>query len=260
MAQFNWTCPHCDRPQTVTDPNHENGYAHLFMKTSALGDLGIKYSGIVCSNPDCRQPSVVVGLYPDKSGPNGWFVPGAWNSISRLSLIPQNGAKPQPSYIPEPIIEDYKEACAIRDLSPKASATLARRCLQGMIRDFCGISRPRLIDEVKHLRLAVANGDAPRSVSIESVDAIDHVRTVGNIGAHMEADINHIVPVETGEAQLLIDLIEMLFQDWYVDRQTRGARLSAIASLAEDKKALVAAGKNPLGLLANLPLAPPPTE
>jgi hypothetical protein len=34
------------------------------------------------------------------------------------------------------------------------------------------------------------------------VDAIDHVRKIGNIGAHMEADINVIVEVEPKEAQI----------------------------------------------------------
>ena len=31
---------------------------------------------------------------------------------------------------------------------------------------------------------------APQGVTKESVDAIDHVRTIGNIGAHMERDAN----------------------------------------------------------------------
>ena len=55
--------------------------------------------------------------------------------------MPESDAKPQPEFIPEAIRQDYREACRIRDLSPKASATLARRCLQGMIRDFCAITR-----------------------------------------------------------------------------------------------------------------------
>jgi hypothetical protein len=48
---------------------------------------------------------------------------------------------PLPDYIPEQIKDDYYEACSILNLSPKASATLARRCLQGMIRDFWGITK-----------------------------------------------------------------------------------------------------------------------
>ena len=111
-------------------------------------------------------------------------------------LLPPSSAKPQPDCIPQPIRDDYYEACAIRDLSPKASATITRRCLQGMIRDFCGISKHRLIYEISELRERVDQGRAPPGVQPDTVDAIDHVRQIGNIGAHMEADINVIVDAD----------------------------------------------------------------
>ena len=66
-------------------------------------------------------------------------------------------------------------------------------------------------------------------------DAIDAVRKVGNIGAHMEKDINVIIDVEPREAELLIGLIEMLLKDWYVVRQERQVRLEAIKGIAADK-------------------------
>ena len=55
----------------------------------------------------------------------------------------------------------------------------------------------------------------------ESVEAIDHVRTIGNIGAHMEKDIDLIIEVDPGEAQALIELIELLFEEWYVAKYER---------------------------------------
>ena len=159
-------------------------------------------------------------------------------SILRRPLLPEGSARPQPDYIPQQIREDYAEACLIRELSPKASATLSRRCLQGMIRDFTGIKRDKLFKEIQALRDAVDADNAPKGVSSESVDAIDQVRTVGNIGAHMETDVDHIVPVEAEEAELLTDLIEMLFEEWYIERHKREDRLKAIAKLADEKKAL----------------------
>jgi hypothetical protein len=98
-------------------------------------------------------------------------------------LLPPSSAKPQPDCIPKPIRDDYYEACAIRDLSPKASATTIRRCLQGMIRDFCGISKKRLIDEINELRTYIQNGKAPAGVQPDTIVAIDQVRELGNIGA-----------------------------------------------------------------------------
>lgn len=76
-----------------------------------------------------------------------------------------------------------------------------------------------------------------------AVAAIDHVRGIGNIGAHMEKDIDLIVPVEPGEAQALIELVEALFVQWYVARHQQQVMLAGIEAMAKEKKAVLAAGK-----------------
>jgi hypothetical protein len=147
--------------------------------------------------------------------------------LHRWNLIPPSSAKPFPDYIPKAILADYEEACLIRDLSPKASATLARHCLQGIIRDFWEVKPGRLYDEIDAIK---------DKVDPLTWNAIDAVRKVGNIGAHMEKDINLIVDVEPNEAELLINLIETLLKDWYIAREERRARLLAITGIAEDKE------------------------
>lgn len=122
--------------------------------------------------------------------------------------------------------------------SPKASATLIRRCIQGIIRDFCGITDKRLIDEIKRLRQQTDAGHTPAGVQADTVDAIDHVRQIGNIGAHMEADINVIVDVDPNEAQTLIELAELLFDEWYTAREQRTRRLKKLGVIAAEKKGL----------------------
>jgi hypothetical protein len=161
-------------------------------------------------------------------------------NINIWRVIPESNAVIQPEYIPHPIREDYYQACRIRELSPKASATLARRCLQGMIRDFTGIAKGTLDAEIKELRKQVDEGRAPAGVTHESAEAIDQVRSIGNIGAHMEKDINLIIDVDEGEAQALTDLIELLFSEWYVARHERQQRLTKLAAIAEEKKAAIA--------------------
>jgi hypothetical protein len=158
--------------------------------------------------------------------------------VQRWRLLPSSFAKPLPDYIPEALRRDYDEACAIRDLSPKASATLIRRCIQGIIHDFCGIAERRLIDEIKKLREQTDAGHAPAGVQADTVDAIDHVRQIGNIGAHMEADINVIVDVDPNEAQLLIERAELLFDEWYTAREQRTQRLKKLGVIVEGKKVL----------------------
>jgi hypothetical protein len=192
---------------------------------------------IVCANEDCRKLSLTFDLFAyDGFDRNGNYRNP--RPVRQWSLLPASSAKPQPDYIPEPLRRDYEEACAIRDLSPKASATITRRCIQGIIRDFCSITKKRLIDEIKELRLLVDAGQAPAGVQPDTVEAIDHVRGIGNIGAHMEADINVIVDVDPDEAQVLIGLTELLFEEWYVAREQRTQRLAKLGVIAADKKQL----------------------
>jgi hypothetical protein len=189
-----------------------------------LGHVGFGMSAVTCPNAECQKLLLVAELT------DAYEVYGNWKKSSVLKtwrLLPESEAKVLPDYIPGPITEDYYEACRIRDLSPKASATLARRCLQGMIRDFWKISKARLKDEIDALE---------EKVDPDTWSSIDAVRSVGNIGAHMEKDINIIVDVEPEEAQLLIGLIEQLVDDWYVDRENRRVRSEALKALAEAKK------------------------
>ena len=134
-----------------------------------------------------------------------------------------------PSYIPQFICADYIEAVSIVDASPKASATLSRRCLQGMIHDFWGIKKGRLVDEIKELQAKVP----PAQWS-----AIDALRKIGNIGAHMEKDVNLIVDIEPSEAKSLLKLIELLIDKWYSARYDEETLLSEITKMAEEKELL----------------------
>jgi hypothetical protein len=102
-----------------------------------------------------------------------------------------------------------------------------------------GSIKQLFFEEITELRSLIDHDKAPTGVSLESVDAIDHVRSVGNIGPHMEKNIDHIVPVDPEEAQLLIELTESLFEEWYVAREKRKNRFAGIKALAESKKKLI---------------------
>ena len=231
----NWKCPSCDHAQTVTSARTSNGRLFYSVGETKFGKIGLDSIVICCANPQCLMPSVHVGIRPWDYLLNGSekFI---GESILSVRLMPDSRARPQPEYIPCVLRDDYVEACKIRDLSPKASATLARRCLQGMIRDFCGISEPTLYREIETLKKSVEAGEGPKGVSIDSVEAIDYIRKIGNIGAHMEKDINVIVDVDPEEAQVLIELIETLFEEWYVERQKRSERFARVKEIADAKE------------------------
>lgn len=133
-----------------------------------------------------------------------------------------------PEYIPDSIKSDYYEANAIVDLSPKASATLARRCLQGMIRDFWGITEKTLFKEIEALE---------SKIPADQWSVINGLRRLGNIGAHMESDVNTIVDIDTDEARKLLKLIELLFKDWYVQRHEREVLYNEIIAADQEKQA-----------------------
>ncbi|WP_128292459.1 DUF4145 domain-containing protein [Afifella aestuarii] len=234
-----WTCPYCGHLQTVTKPRLCVQESIIDVGTNRYGSTAFRVTSIGCSNPKCGEIQIT---FEFGTAQHILCIDQVYKCYTSRTLIrPESSAKPQPEYIPEAIRQDYIEACRICELSPKAAATLSRRCIQGIIRDFTGISKGRLIDEIRTLRSDIETGTAPSGVTTESVDAIDHVRSIGNIGAHMEKDINTIIDVEPLEARALIELIELLFEEWYVARKTRKDRLAQVQKIAENKASL----KNP---------------
>ena len=98
-----------------------------------------------------------------------------------------------------------------------------------MIRNFWGVDLKggKLHNEIAAIKEKVAP---------LTWEAIEAVRKIGNIGAHMEKDIDLIVDVDPAEAGLLIGLIEYLLNDWYVLKETRQTQLKALVKLGEEKE------------------------
>jgi hypothetical protein len=227
MSNINFTCPYCSKPTTATSPHvYDNIIEITLENNSEIGEVSTNILAISCPNPECQKLFFKVSLLNNKR----WIHPiqkYRYDTIKDWQLLPESQAIVLPDYLPKAIQEDYYEACRIRDLSPKASSTLSRRCLQGMIRDFHGIRKPKLADAII---------DLEEKVEPLVWEAIDSVRSVGNIGAHMEQDINVIIDVDPEEAQLLIELIEQLIEDWYVRRFEKNKKLGKIKQLSENKR------------------------
>ncbi len=227
---FSWTCPYCNHDAIVIDSNSSIS-DHSFNHGNKQGPHILVTSVIVCPNSDCREFTITCDLYKASYMRNvrGAILEKASSPYMEWTLKPKSKAKPFPEYIPKPILDDYREACLIVNDSPKASATLSRRCLQGIIRDFWKISKPRLIDEIAELE---------GTIDQTTWDAINAVRSIGNIGAHMERDISIIIDVDPSEAQLLVQLIEILLADLYVARHTREENLRKVTKLGAAKAAI----------------------
>lgn len=210
MAGYN--CPFCNHVMALNDstskvwtPNFDDGI--WYNKDNIPKEL-IAISFFKC--PNCNKITINArGLGKDVKD---IFIP----------IYPNSHAKQFPNYIPQAILDDYEEACAIVNLSPKASATLSRRCLQGMIRDFWDVKKSRLVDEIEALK---------EKIHPTQWKVIDGVRRIGNIGAHMEKDINLIIDIEPDEAIKLIKLIELLLFSWYIKRHEEESLYNDIIEL-----------------------------
>jgi len=96
-----------------------------------------------------------------------------------------------------------------------------------MIRDFWKVKEKNLYEEIEAIK---------NKVESQTLKAIDSVREVGNIGAHMQKDVNLIIEIEPNEAELLINLNEILMKDWYINRHEREETLKKIIEIGREKK------------------------
>ena len=122
---------------------------------------------------------------------------------------------PLPKEVPEEFAEVYREACVVLSDSPKASAALSRRCLQHLLREEAHVKQSNLTNEIQEM---IDSGSLPPYI----VEAIDAVRKIGNYTAHpiKSERTGEIVDVEPGEADWNLDVLEALFNYYFVQPAT----------------------------------------
>jgi hypothetical protein len=177
--------------------------------------------------PACHKP--IIYLENKKDYGNTMFRDQQWMVYPRGATRP-----PAPPEVPEEISHDYNEACLVMTDSPQASAALSRRCLQHILHDR-GVS--------KSDNLSKAIDDALGShLPTHIAEDLDAIRNIGNFAAHPQKSLHsgEIINVEPHEAEWNLDVLEMLFDFYYVQPQKSKARRVALdGKLAE-------AGKKPM--------------
>jgi len=222
---FKWRCPHCRQTAEVNHGDFaENSWSVSLQKLQPNAARVLEALAIACPNPDCRKLTLTLTMFAAYR--SGYAVSKSSAQGRELRLEP-SVPEPLPPRVPEQIRRDYEEAWLIKDMSAKAAATLARRALQGTIRDFWKIKERTLNDEIKALH--------SRPVDLHTLEALDGARRIGNLGAHMDQDASLIVDVEPAEAEALIWLIRELADEWYVRQQERDKRMGELKKIAEDK-------------------------
>ncbi len=149
---------------------------------------------------------------------------------------PRVGSRsPCPTEVPHAIAEDYREACLVLADSPKASAALSRRCLQSVLRE---AAKAKPNDLSKEIQEVLDRGTLPIHVS----EGLDAVRAIGNFAAHpiKSQHTGEVLAVEPGEAEWNLDVLESLFEFYYVQPTRLKAKKDAL------NKKLQEAGKPPV--------------
>lgn len=155
---------------------------------------------------------------------------------SKVAIRPFGSNRPPcPHEVPENIASDYREACLVFPFSAKASAALGRRCLQNLLRDTAKVKPSDLSKEIQEV---IDSGKLPSQLA----DSIDAIRNIGNFAAHpvKGKSTGEIVDVEPEEAEWNLDVLESLFDFYYVHPAKVAKKREALnAKLSE-------AGKPPM--------------
>jgi len=207
-------CPHC---LIEINPNFNESY---------IGSDSTGYFSTFqmnCPNEKCKK--LIVEIASGSAKENMYHQPVGVKDINfRISINPLTSIRaPAPSVVDKIFAEDYKEACLILTFSPKASAALSRRCLQNILREKAKVKKGDLANEIQE---AIDNGHLPSHL-IESIDAI---RNIGNFAAHpnKSTSTGEIVEVEFGEAEWLLEVIEALFDFYFVQPDLLKAKRDAL--------------------------------
>jgi hypothetical protein len=164
---------------------------------------------------------------------------GKWQYVRIDSTVPVHpkgsNRPPCPPEVPSYIAEDFKEACLVFPDSPKASAALSRRCLQYLLRDAAKVKHGDLANEIQKV---IDSKQLPSHL----IDVIDAIRNIGNFAAHPMKSKNsgEILPVEPHEAEWNLDVLEALFDFYYVQPSVIAKKKASL----NDK--LKEAGKQPM--------------
>lgn len=192
-------CPHC------SVGIHEGFVAAVIANEPQIQKAGYIVPGVYWTALHLRCPECnnsIIYLQRNTSGKSEKFLgfpPGP---------LPYRTA---PAEVPDAYRRDFVEACVVLPYSAKASAALSRRCLQAILREKARTTKKDLFDQIEEV---VATGTLPSHIS----EDLHAVRSIGNIAAHSmkSTKTGEIVDVEPGEAEWNLDVLESLFDFYFV--------------------------------------------
>jgi Domain of unknown function (DUF4145) len=212
-------CPHC------TISIHESWTGNEIF-AEAVGETRWRVQIMFC--PECKESILRFGQA--QIGSNYVTEPKSWKQF-----YPSGSSRPVPADVPKDVANDYSEASLVMQLSPKASAALSRRCLQTVLRN-AGYTQK---DLSKQIDAVLAESDARKALPSGVHMIVDTVRNFGNFAAHKITDQTtlQIISVEPAEAEYCLDVLDAVFDHYYVKpAQAKAVKAALDAKLTAAKK------------------------
>jgi hypothetical protein len=206
-------CPHCQVA-------FHDKWAGTNLGNDRDGKWIAKYT--VC--PTCEQ--LIVRL-------TRWMVDSAGTPYHQnvdAQVYPRGANRPAAAAdVPKKFAGDYNEACAVIGDSPKASAALSRRCFQNVLREKAGVKQGDLASEIQQVLDS-------KQLSSSLAESIDAVRNIGNFAAHpiKSQHSGEILEVEPGEAEWNLDVLEALFDFYFVQPEILKKKKAALDAKLKD--------------------------
>ena len=221
-------CPHC---RVAIHANLEE-----FALFPGLGDKveEVAWSVFAQICPECEEPIIdlVKGAPYYRNGHEFAGVDTEEENFTETRIWPVNARRSCPEEVPDDLRRDFLEASVVCGISPQASAALSRRCLQHLLREYAKVKETDLSKEIREV---IGRHILPSDLEQQ----LDAVRNIGNFAAHAQKDraTGEILPVEPHEAEWNLDVLEELFDFYFV----RPGRIRLKAEKLNQK--LSAAGK-----------------
>ncbi len=196
-------------------------------------DKGWAISSYEC--PSCKRLNLFL-VNAEEIGHQQYAGAFLKNRISTTPIRPKGSIRPPcPPEVPRSLSDDYTEACIVLPDSTKASAALSRRCLQNLLREAAKVKPSNLDNEIQQV---IDSGHLPSHLS----QVIDVVRQIGNFAAHplKSQSTGEILPVEPEEAAWNLDVLEALFDFYFVQPTLIAKKRDALNTKLQD------AGKKPM--------------
>jgi hypothetical protein len=223
-------CPHCNTGIAESFMRSQHAIVNELNTREGLQVAPMEFWRIAfqrCS--ECGKTILYLEHYPKLPTQ---AAPAPQSDFSFLAYPTSAPPRPIPAEVVDPYKQDFEEACKVLKDSPKASAALSRRCLQSILRDKAFTKAKDLYEQIEEV---ISSGKLPSHIA----DDLHAVRVIGNIAAHSlkSTATGAIVDVAVGEAEWNLDVLEQLFDFYFVQPAISAKRK------AELNAKLKAAGK-----------------